>query len=185
MCAQCIRHPINGSVFALSLSCFFWLLSGRCWNSDRRNLLVLVKSQVYERLYYFSAARGRALCIFLSCRREPKWSIFIQISQSLHFFLSMPVRSAAVWFASLVRFKTMSCFRSPALNAGHGFTFFRCDTFSWKTFYFYISSFSDCRSSDCIWKRRHRSVPVVCVLCCESVPSFSLTASVWDWCFRR
>lgn len=46
------------------------------------------------------------------------------------FFLSMPVRSAAVWFASLVRFKTMSCFRSPALNAGHGFTFFRCDTFS-------------------------------------------------------
>lgn len=49
-----------------------------------------------------------------------KVTIVIQISQSLH-FLNIPVRSAAVLDQCVLRFKTMSCFCSPALNAVHGF----------------------------------------------------------------
>lgn len=73
MCAQCIRHPINGSIFTLVLSAFFFFFFG-VWVGGVEvmtgNLLVLVKSQVYERLHYFSALWRGTLCISLSCQCE-------------------------------------------------------------------------------------------------------------------
>lgn len=55
--------------FSLSCCAFFGFWVGGV-KTMTRNLLVLVKSQVYERLCHFSAVWGGALCIFLSCHSE-------------------------------------------------------------------------------------------------------------------
>lgn len=104
----------------------------------------MVKSQVYERLYYFSAAaRQSALHISLMSTRA-KVTIFNSDITVITFFLNTPVRSAS----RLVRFETMSCFRSPRLKRGSRLRF--SDTFQLKDFFFFFFLYfivSDCRSS--------------------------------------
>lgn len=113
MCAQCIRHPINGSVFTLLLSAFFGFWVGVVEIMTGK-LLVLVKSQVYEPLCFFSAAWRRALCIFLSCQLT-KW-LFSFKYHSHYISSTYPLDQLlfALW-------DSVTCFCSPALNAGHGF----------------------------------------------------------------
>lgn len=184
-----------------SLSCCllflgFWVGGVETMSGE---LLVLVKSQVYERLYYFSAAWGRALCIFFLMSIGAKW--LFPLKYLSHYISSTsPFRSVGVWCVFL-RFKATTGVCSPALIVGQGFIClfeqtlncaFSDVTHSAKTCSvlrsvvvasFFILLFG-LLSSDCIWKWCHRSVPIVCAVLVNR-RFVSLTASVWDWCFRR
>ena len=198
MCAQCIRHPINGSVFTLLLSAFFRLLSGWRWNNVRRAASFSKISSLWAIILLLSSVRKSTLHIFLMSIGA-KW--LCPLKYLSHYISStFPFRSVGVWCVFL-RFKATTCVCSPALIAGQGFIClfeqtlncaFSDVTHSAKTCSvlrsvvvasFFILLFG-LLSSDCIWKWCHRSVPIVCAVLVNR-RLVSLTASVWDWCFRR
>lgn len=190
MCAQCIRHPINGSVFHSLAVCFFWLLSGWCWNNDRKpasfwwnlkfmNDYTASQQRKWEHFAYFSHVTAS------------KVTIFIQITTVITF------PQHALWICCclvhrVLRFKTMSRFCSPALNAGHGFIYplnkhWFVSFHMWHTQLKYTQPFHFNVWFAELWLHL-KVMPQVrshCVCCAVCLCLVSLTASVWDWCFRR
>lgn len=190
MCAQCIRHPINGSVFHSLSVCFFWLLSGWCWNNDRKPASFWWNLK-FMNDYTTSQRRKRQLCIFLSCQCEQ--SDFFHSNDHSHYISSTcPFRSAAVWFTAfwdlrrwavsvhLPQTQVMVSFNP--LNK-HWFVSFHM----WHTQLKYTQPFHFNVWFAELWLHlkvmpQVRSHFVRCAVCLRLV---SLTASVWDWCFRR
>ena len=162
--------------------CFFWLLSGWRWKKMTGNLLVLVKTKFMSDYTTSQQCEVETLCILLSCQREQ--------SDYFHYISSTSPSERLLLGAR--GFHTMTCFCSPALNAGHGFIYplnklFRLCLFSDVTlsakmrsaFSFHCLVFAE------LWLHL-KVMPQVrshCVRCAASPGS--LTASVWDWCFRR
>lgn len=133
-----------------------------------------------------SSVRESSLHIFLMSVWA-KW-LFSFINRSHCISSTHPVDLLP--FAFVWIFETMNGYRSPALNAGHAFIY----PLSKPSFVLVQKKYSQ------LWALFHfviwfaelwlhlKVMPQVrshCVCCAVSLCLVSLTASVWDWCFRR
>lgn len=165
--------------------CFFWLLSGRRWNNDRKPAS-FGKISSLRMVLFHSSARERSLC-------NSPFVVASELIASIKYYERRMSVCLTVWNSRQYVFFPFTCLKSRS------WVFFSLYPLSKPSFVPVSMQHTQLQHTQ-LRRSFHSAVcfadlwlhlkvmPQVrsnCMCCAVSLCTASLTASVWDWCFRR